>query len=59
VCRYYSTFDIPVSYEFGYGLSYTNFNYNNLKLNSEIFNKKLKITIDIVNRGSVSGKEIV
>ena len=39
--RYYNTFNVKPAYEFGYGLSYTNFSYSNLKLSSSIFNKKI------------------
>lgn len=56
--RYYATFKVPVSYEFGYGLSYTTFEYSNLKLSSPKFSGKLTITIDIKNTGNTAGKEV-
>ncbi|NBC58891.1 MAG: beta-glucosidase [Bacteroidetes bacterium] len=57
--RYFQTFDIPVSYAFGYGKSYTIFAYNNLKLNKNSFIDSLKVSVDIKNTGHVSGKEVV
>jgi beta-glucosidase len=57
--RYYETFGVKPSYPFGYGLSYTTFEYSNLKLSSDKFNGKLTVTIDIKNIGNVSGKEVV
>ncbi|MBO6622492.1 MAG: glycoside hydrolase family 3 C-terminal domain-containing protein [Balneola sp.] len=46
---------------FGYGLSYTNFEYSDLKLsNTEItFNADLVATITVTNTGNVDGKESV
>lgn len=35
--RYYETFNIPVQYEFGYGLSYTKFSYSKLELSAATF----------------------
>jgi len=43
--RYYSTFKVKPSYEFGYGLSYTNFTYGNLKLSSAKFSDKIVVTV--------------
>ena len=57
--RYYNTFNVKPAYEFGYGLSYTNFNYSNLKLSSTSFNGKITVTVDITNTGKIAGKEVV
>jgi beta-glucosidase len=57
--RYYNTFKIPVAYEFGYGLSYTDFSFSNLKLSAKIFNDKLTATVDISNTGNVAGREVI
>ena len=57
--RYYNTFDVKTAYEFGYGLSYTKFNYSNLILSSASFNGKLTATLTVTNTGKVAGKEVV
>ncbi len=57
--RYYNTFDVPVSYEFGYGKSYTSFDYSDLKMSSSEFNKKITISVKIKNAGSVAGREVL
>lgn len=48
-------------YPFGYGLSYTQFEYSNLKLsqNSIKRNEYLTITVDVQNVGNFDGKEVV
>ena len=55
--RYYDTFGIPTEFDFGFGLSYTTFQYSNL--NVEINDQKINTTITIKNTGSYIGKEIV
>lgn len=57
--RYYNTFDVPVAYEFGYGLSYTTFAYDNLVLNSTDFTGELTVSIEVANTGDVAGREVV
>ena len=57
--RYYNTFDVPVSYPFGYGLSYTSFKYDNIKTDKEVFDGKITVSVDLVNTGDVAGKEVV
>ncbi|MCW0482078.1 glycoside hydrolase family 3 C-terminal domain-containing protein [Gaoshiqia sediminis] len=57
--RYYNTFNVPVAYEFGYGLSYTNFEYANLQLGSATFDGTLTASIEVKNTGSVAGREVV
>ena len=56
--RYYETFGVKPSYEFGHGLSYTEFGYSNLKLSSAKFNSKMTITVDVKNTGKAAGKEV-
>ena len=48
-------------YSFGFGLSYTTFEYKNLKLdNAEIpKNGKIKVTVDVTNTGDKDGEEVV
>jgi len=57
--RYYNTFNVPVSYEFGFGLSYAKFDYSNLKLSSSRFGGKITVTVEVNNSGKVDGKEVV
>ena len=56
--RYYDTFNVPTSFEFGYGLSYTTFEYSNLKLSAKVFADLITVTVQIKNTGSVAGKEV-
>lgn len=57
--RYYSTFNVPVAYEFGYGLSYTSFEYGKLSISSKDFKSKITASIKIKNTGKVNGREVV
>lgn len=57
--RYFSTFGVKPAYPFGFGLSYTQFSYSNLKLNSDTFSDKITASVTITNTGKVAGKEVV
>ncbi|QMU63024.1 MAG: beta-glucosidase BglX [Flavobacteriaceae bacterium] len=46
-------------YPFGYGLSYTSFEYSNISVqNNYTSDKTVKITVDIKNTGKTDGKEV-
>jgi len=55
--------DVPNEplFPFGYGLSYTTFEYKNLKLSDSILKTdgKLKVSIDVTNSGNYDGAEVV
>ncbi len=48
-------------YPFGYGLSYTTFEYSNLKISNDKikFGEKLKVSVDVKNTGNYDGQEVV
>ncbi len=53
--------DYEALWPFGFGLSYTNFSYSNLKISADQINKdeELLVTVDIKNEGKIAGKEVV
>ncbi len=53
--RYYTTFDIDTAYEFGYGLSYTQFEYSDFQVSEN--SGKYTLSVKVTNIGSVSGRE--
>lgn len=55
--RYYETFDKKVSYPFGYGLSYTRFDFDDLNITET--GDTIKLTCSVVNSGDKAGKEVV
>jgi beta-glucosidase len=55
--RYFVTSGKPVSYPFGYGLTYTTFIYSNAKVQKK--DNKYIATVTIKNSGEREGKEIV
>jgi beta-glucosidase len=57
--RYYNTFNVKPAYEFGYGLSYTDFTYSDLKLSSPSLMDKITASITVTNSGKTAGKEVV
>jgi beta-glucosidase len=48
-------------YPFGYGLSYTKFEYSNLVLNQKLFteNGQIEVSVTLKNTGKYAGKEVV
>ena len=54
--RFFDTFQRNVAYPFGFGLSYTTFEYSKpvVKLNDD----KVNVSINVKNSGSMSGKEV-
>ena len=59
--RYYDKKNMPVMFPFGFGLSYTTFDYSNLKVDKKELSDQetLTVSVDITNTGKVTGKEIV
>ncbi|WP_020537768.1 glycoside hydrolase family 3 C-terminal domain-containing protein [Lewinella cohaerens] len=57
--RYYHTYQKPTAYPFGFGLSYTNFEYSGLSLSADSFSDNLTVEVTVKNTGGYSGKEVV
>ncbi len=60
--RYFDSFDIPVRYGFGFGLSYTNFEIRTDALSllrGEAEGPNFQLTVSVTNSGAASGREIV
>ena len=59
--RYYDKKKIPVRFPFGFGLSYTTFEYSGLRLDKKEMKdtEVLTVSVDVTNTGKVPGKEVV
>ena len=55
--RYYDTFDISTEYDFGYGASYTKFEYSDFEI--ELKDENLIGSITVKNIGAYDAKEII
>jgi beta-glucosidase len=55
--RHFDSKNLSVSFPFGFGLSYTDFEYGPMK--AKIENDTINISLNIKNIGEVSGKEVV
>ena len=55
--RYFDSFGKKVSYPFGYGLSYTTFEYANASVSED--DGVYTVTVDVKNTGKREGKEVV
>ena len=52
-------YDSEVQYPFGYGLSYTTFEYSNFKVSETSDGNSFEITVDVTNTGDVDGKDVI
>jgi beta-glucosidase len=59
--RYYESADVRPLFPFGYGLSYTRFEYGNLELDKTALrdDETLKVSVTVRNSGATRGKEVV
>jgi beta-glucosidase len=59
--RTYMYFSGPLSYPFGYGLSYSTFAYSNLQIDQKDLdaNDTFQVSVDVTNTGDVQGDEVV
>ena len=55
--RYYTTFGVPVKYPFGYGLSYTRFDYSNLRIKKD--RDLYRVYVDVKNIGKRAGATVL
>ena len=55
--RYFDSFNKPVAYPFGFGLSYTTFAYENLKVTEA--NGVYTVKVDVKNVGNKAGRNVV
>lgn len=48
-------------FPFGFGLSYTTFSYDNLKVSKAVFHQgeTVEVSVDVKNTGAIAGKEVV
>ena len=59
--RYYDKKELDVLFPFGHGLSYTTFEYSNMKVNKEAITDldTVEVSVTVRNTGNVFGKEVV
>ena len=53
--------DLPPSplFPFGYGLTYTTFRYDNLRLSSDVLRGRIEVSAEVTNTGPRAGREVV
>ena len=55
--RYFDSFNVPVSYPFGFGLSFTTFEYSDAKVTES--GDAYEVSVTVKNTGEREGKEVV
>lgn len=58
--RWFDAKNVDPLYEFGYGLSYTDFEFSDLKSDKMVYNRDdiIELTFNIKNTGALDGKEV-
>ncbi len=59
--RYYDARQATVLFPFGYGMSYTTFDYQNPRVSAETFRDVdgVSVSVEVTNTGKMTGKEVV
>lgn len=59
--RHYDTRDVEPLFPFGFGLSYTNFEYSDIQVDKKEIkdNERIKVSVKVKNTGALAGKETV
>lgn len=59
--RYYETRNVPVAFPFGYGLSYSDFKYDNLTVTdkSSVEEASFLVNVDVTNLGKVKAADVI
>ena len=57
--RHYATRGVKTAFPFGYGLSYTTFQYSDLKLSEGGSGKPMTVSVTVRNTGKAPGREVV
>ena len=57
--RYFNSFEKPVSFPFGHGLSYTTFDISKARVSNGIFIDSVQVEVTVKNTGDIAGKQVI
>jgi beta-glucosidase len=57
--RHFATKGVAPAYPFGFGLSYTQFQYGEVKLSAPELDRELRVSVTVTNTGRSPGREVV